>query len=73
MGEENHTNQKNPKINQTEPSKKPPGLSYFCELSLNAKFQRLCVSYISIQDSSLGKKKFMKKLLQKFFLEMYFR
>ena len=38
MGEENQTNQTKPKINQTETLKKLPDLSYFCELSLIAKF-----------------------------------
>ena len=37
--------------------------SYFCKLSLNAKFQlpRLCVSFIATQDSSLSKEKFWPK------------
>ena len=59
MGEGNQTKQTKPKINQTEPSKKPSGLSFFCELSLNAKFQlpRLCVSCISTQHNFFDKKK----------------
>ena len=74
MGEENQTNQTNKKINQTKPSKKPPGLIYFCELSLNAKFplQRLCESYISIQDSSFGKQKLQKNFREIFFLQTFF-
>ena len=58
MGEENQTNQTKLKIDQTEPSKQPPGLSYICELNLNAKFQlpRLCESSISTKDSSFGRK-----------------
>ena len=63
MGEENQTKQTKPKINQTEPSKQPHGLSCFCELSLNSKFQfpRLCESYISTQNSSFGRKKISAK------------
>ena len=65
MGEENQTNQTKPKINQTEPSKTTWFESYFCELSLNVKFQltRLCVSFIANQDSTLSKKKLGQKLL----------
>ena len=56
MGEENQTNQTKPKIIQTEPYKKPHGLSYYCEVSLNAKFlpPRLYVSCISTQYSSFS-------------------
>ena len=59
MGEGNQTKQTKPKINQTEPSKKPSCLSFICELSLNAKFQlpRLCVSCISTQHNFFDKKK----------------
>ena len=62
--EENQTNQTKPKINQTEPYKKPPGLSYYCEVSLNAKFllPLLYVSCFSTQYSSFSKKKILAKI-----------
>jgi len=57
--EANQAIQTKPNIHQTEPSKKLRGLSYFCELSLNAQFQlpRLYVSCISTKDSSFAQKK----------------
>ena len=62
-GEANQAIQTKPNIHQTEPSKKLCGLSYFCELSLNAQFQlpRLYVSCISTQESSFARKKKFKR------------
>ena len=55
MGEESQTKQIKPKTNHP----KPPGLSYFCYLSLNTKFQlrRLCLSCISMVEEEKKEKK----------------
>ena len=50
-------NQTKPKPNQPN-RPKPLGISYFCELRMHAKSQlpRLCLSYISTQDSYMAEK-----------------
>ena len=57
MAEKNQTNQTESKTKPTKLSK-PLGLSYFCELTLYAYFQfpKLCLIYMSTQDSYMAEK-----------------
>ena len=57
MGDENQTNQLKPKLKQTKPSKTPWFILFlWVEPKCRISASKVCVSYISTQDSSMTEK-----------------